>query len=57
MASDPTLHPIGIIDWNYNKTPREATPTSGPGPLDSSNSAHLEVIHTPGTIFVDETPI
>lgn len=57
MASDPTLHLVGIIDWSHIKTPREATPTSGPGLVDSSSLAHLEVIHTRGTISVDETPI
>lgn len=57
MAFHPTLHPVGTIDWIHINTTQEASRASGPDPLNSPVAVHLEVLHAPDTISVNETPI
>ena len=51
LAADPTLQPVGTIDWNVLSS---QLPTSTD---DQTNTPDRLFPHSPGTIPVDETPI
>ena len=51
LAADPTLQPVGTIDWDVLSS---QLPTSAD---DQTNTPDRLFLHFPGTIPVDETPI
>ena len=51
LAADPTLQPVGTIDWDVLSS---QLPTSA---NDQTNTPDRLFSHSPGTISVDETPI
>ena len=51
LAADPTLQPVGTIDWDVLSS---QLPTSTD---DQTNTLDRLFPHSPGTILVDETPI
>ena len=51
LATDPTLQPVGTIDWDVLSS---QLPTSAD---DQTNTPDQLFLHSPGTILVDETPI
>ena len=51
LAADPTLQPVGTIDWDILSSQLSTSAD------DQTNTPDRLFLHSPGTIQVDETPI